>query len=356
MNRLITYFENPILRHILFWLAVYVYFVLSVNDTSTFAGYGHILEFYGLIVLAQIITAYTCIYVLIPKFLNRKKTGLFIFWMFFLLFTIYTFYQVLRVYYFDVEYYSFYNEAQRNLAMVSFWDRLTYFSVFLSKCILYLTPTALLLMAQFYKNQQKFSKLNEQKKIAELTALKNQLNPHFLFNTLNNLYALAVDKSDKTPEVIERLSDILDYILYRCKENYVSIQKEIGLIENYLSLEKIRYGNRVEVNFTYPVGAEVKIAPLLLLTFVENAFKHGVSQELKKAEIKISLIINNTDILFSIYNSKPSSTYGNNLKKEDPLGLKNVKQQLELLYPNKHEVIIRNERDCYEVKLRLQQE
>ena len=269
VNRVLTYFERPILRHMLFWLVVYGYFVLSVSDTNMFfASYGHILQFYGLIVLTQIITAYTCIYVLIPKFLNRKKTGLFIFWMFISLYMVYTFDEVLRVSYFDVEYYSFYDEKHQNLATVSFWDRLTHFSAFLSRCILYLTPAALLLMIRFYKNQQKFSKLNEQKKIAELTALKHQLNPHFLFNTLNNLYALALNKSDKTLEVIERLSGILDYILYRCKENYVSIQKEIELIENYLSLEKIRYGNRIDVNFTYPVVIEVKIAPLLLLTFV----------------------------------------------------------------------------------------
>lgn len=356
MNKLLTYFENSTLRHILFWLSVYLYFVLSINDTSTFAGYGHILKLYGLIVLAQTITAYTCIYVLIPNFLNRKKISLFIFWMFVLLFTIYAIYQVFRVFYFDVEYFDSYNEIRRNRAMKSFWDRVTNFSVFLSKSILYLTPTVLLLMARFYKNQQRLLKLNEQKKIAELNALKNQLNPHFLFNTLNNLYVLALDKSDKTPEVIERLSDILDYILYRCKENYVSIQKEIELIENYLSLEKIRYGNRVEVNFTHEIEAGVKIAPLLLLTFIENAFKHGVSQELKKAEIKISFTMNNSDILFSIYNSKPSINSENNLKKEEPLGLKNVKQQLELLYPNKHEITIRNKKNCYQVILKLQQE
>ncbi|AXT20406.1 hypothetical protein D7030_04605 [Flavobacteriaceae bacterium AU392] len=355
MNRLLTYFERPILRHLLFWLVVYGYFVLSVNDTNVFfADYKHILKFYGLLVFTQIIIAYTCIYVLLPRFLNRKKTILFIFWMFISLYMVYTFDQSIRVFYFDVEYYSFYDEKHRGLAVVPFWDRLTHFSAFLSKSILYLTPTALLLMIRFYKNQQKFSKLNEQKKIAELTALKHQLNPHFLFNTLNNLYALTLDKSDKAPEVIERLSGILDYILYKCKENYVSIQKEIELIENYLSLEKVRYGNRIKVNFTYSVVAEVKIAPLLLLTFIENAFKHGVSQELKKAEIKISLKIDNEDIIFSIYNSKPTNTHKNNLKKEDPLGLRNVKQQLELLYSNKYELIIRNEKDCHQVTLRLQ--
>ncbi len=356
MNKLLTYFKYPVLRHVLFWAVVYLYFVLSVSNVSMYAGYRHVFESYGLIVLVQIITAYTCIYVLMPKFLNRRKTGSFVFWMLTLLISVYAFYQAVKMFYFDVEYFGSYNEIQRSYAVDSYGKRLTYFSVFLSKCILYLTPTALLLMVRFYKNQQKFLKLNEQKKIAELTALRNQLNPHFLFNTLNNLYALALDKSDKTPEVIERLSNILDYILYRCKENYVPVQKEIELIENYLSLEKIRYGNRVAVDFDHQIDPEVKIAPLFLLTFVENAFKHGVAQELKKAEINISLTTDNTDVLFSTYNSKPSSTIGKNPENEEPLGLKNVKQQLELLYPNSHELMISDKEDSYEVAIRLKRE
>ena len=183
--------------------------------------------------------------------------------------------------------------------------------------------------------------------------MRNQLNPHFLFNTLNNIYALALEKSDKTPEVIERLSDILDYILYRCKESYVPVQKEIELIENYLSLEGIRYGNRVTVDFDYKVEQQVEIAPLLLLTFVENAFKHGVTQELKKAKIDISLTTDDSGILFSIYNSKPGKTLAKNPGDEKPLGLKNVEQQLELLYPDSHELKLSDKEDRYEVTLRL---
>ena len=353
MNRLLTYFENPVLKHILFWIAVYLYFVLSVSNISLYGSYRHVFESYALIVLVQIVTAYFCIYVLMPKYLNRKKTGLFVFWMLILLILVFALYQTIKMLYFDVEYFDSYNEIQKSYAVEPYWKRLTYFSVFLSKSILYLTPTALLLMVRFYKNQQKLLKLNEQKKIAELTALRNQLNPHFLFNTLNNLYALALEKSDKAPEVIERLSEILDYILYRCKENYVPVQKEIELIENYLTLEKIRYGNRVSVNFDHTVDPEVKIAPLLLLTFVENAFKHGVAQELKKAEIHISLTTDQTLLLFSICNSKPNNAIGKNSENEEPLGIKNVKQQLELLYPNSHELTIKDKKDRHEVELRL---
>ncbi|MCE7054921.1 histidine kinase [Algoriphagus sp. AGSA1] len=353
MEKLRIYSENQVLKHVLFWIAVYLYFVLSVSNISSYESHRHIIETYGLILLVQIITAYVCIYGLIPTFLDKKQTGLFVFWMLVLLISMFALYQAIRMLYFDVVYFDSYDEIQKKYAEEPYWKRISSFSVFLSKSILYLTPTALLLMARFYKNQQKLLKLNEQKRTAELTALRNQLNPHFLFNTLNNIYALALEKSEKTPEVIERLSDILDYILYRCNENYVPVQKEIELIENYLSLEKIRYGDRVDVNFVHKAESDLNIAPLLLLTFVENAFKHGVTQELKKAKITISITTNQTDLLFTISNSMPANTLEKCRENEEQLGLKNVKKQLELLYPDSYELALSERTYNYEVLLKL---
>lgn len=352
MKNIQTYLNTPFLRHLLFWVVVLLYFVLAQSNISFYADYGHLLESYGVIVIAQMITAYTIIYVLVPRFLDQKKIGLFIFWTVTLLIAVYGIYQMVKMYYFDTVYFDFYNEGQRRYALEPLWKRFTYLSVFLSKCILYLTPTALLLMYRFYKNQQKFLKLNEQKKVAELSALKNQLNPHFLFNTLNNLYTLALEKSDKTPEVIEHLSGILDYILYRCNTNYVSIHKEIELIENYLLLEKIRYGKRIVVNFEHHMERDVKIAPLILLTFIENAFKHGVSQELNTAKINISISLDGADIVFRINNTKPAAAAErkDNVK---ALGNENVKKQLELLYTNTHDLEIVETNDSYEVVLKL---
>jgi LytS/YehU family sensor histidine kinase len=206
-------------------------------------------------------------------------------------------------------------------------------------------------MFRFYKNQQNYLKLNEQKKIAELTALKNQLNPHFLFNTLNNLYALAIKKSDQTPEVIEKLSDILDYMLHRCNSKFVSIQKEIELIENYIALEKIRYGNRVRISFKNNSTSDSKIAPLLLLTFIENAFKHGVSQELKEAFISITISSDKNHIVFTIENSKSAISVHN--KDQQCIGLNNVQKQLGLLYGDDYSLDIKEESNTYSVHLIL---
>lgn len=354
MKQIVTYFNKPFFKHLLFWIVVFLYFVLSVSNLSYYVSFRHLMESYGLIVCVQIITAYTCIYVLMPKFLNQKKVVVFVVTMVFLLMCMYALYTAVRTYYIDVEYFELYDSTAKEYAKTPYWERMSSLSVWLSKLMLYLTPTALLLMSRFYRNQQQFLKVNEQKKIAELNALKQQLNPHFLFNTLNNLYALAIEKSAKTPEVIERLSDILDYMLYRCNDQFVSLQKEVELIKNYLALEKIRYGTRVSTSFDNQTTEDAKIAPLLLLTFVENAFKHGVSQELHEAQIKIVLVLEKNEIVFSVRNTKPTHLLDSGVdRNEASLGLKNVKKQLELLYPNAYKLKFEDLENSYFVQLKL---
>jgi len=338
-------------KHVLFWVCVFLYFMFTSDITYYEAGYIQLFHSTCKIVIPQIITAYVCLFVLVPRFLNTKKLALFLVWLVILLVAMFVLYQTFHMYLYEPKYYQYYSDIAKEYAERTFWERLTSLSVFLSKSIKFLTPTALLLMARFYKNQQKYLKLTEQKKTAELTALKHQLNPHFLFNTLNNLYALALKKADETPEVIEKLSDILDYMLYRCNDTFVSLQKEIELIENYLSLEKIRYGKRVQITFKKNIYQDVKIAPLLLLAFIENAFKHGVSQELKEAFITIKINLEESQIIFNIENSKPNASVENNT--EHRIGLKNIKKQLELLYSGNYFLDIENTKDSYTVTLKL---
>jgi len=186
-------------------------------------------------------------------------------------------------------------------------------------------------------------------------SLKNQVNPHFLFNTLNNLYALALKKSDKTPEVIAKLSEILDYILYQCKGNFVPLKNEIALLHNYIALEKIRYGDRVDIVFNEDIKSDQKTAPLLLLTFLENAFKHGVSQELNTAKIRIDITADDNLIAFSIENTKPSNSKNQINSDRDGIGLQNIRKQLDLLYPNNYKLDINETSDLYSVILKITQ-
>jgi two-component system, LytTR family, sensor kinase len=188
--------------------------------------------------------------------------------------------------------------------------------------------------------QQKNAKELDQERIeAELKFLKSQIHPHFLFNTLNNLYALTLDKSDKAPEVVLKLSDLLNYMLYECNEPYMLITKETRLIENYLTLERIRYGEQLDLDFQ--VRGEIigkRLAPMLLLPFIENAFKHGVSKVRKEAKVRILLEITGNILHFSVINSRSFLPEKDLAGYSEGIGLKNVKRRLELLYPGKHQL------------------
>lgn len=345
--------NNPMISQLIFWLLI---FVFSANSSSLhFENVWELMETYAFRVSFQIITALICIYLLIPRLLNRGHKGLFIFSVLLMLVVLFLICNIIRMNYLELKYpetYTFYTKRFEDPA--SLWSRITYLPEFLSISLYFSYPTFLLVAIKFYKDQQKLIKLNEQKKATELAILKNQLNPHFLFNTLNNLYALTYKKSDQAVKVIEKLSGILDYTLYGCTDKYVSIFKEVELIENYLALEKIRYGKRVNVHFINEIDKEIKIAPLLLLTYIENAFKHGVSQELKSAEVAIHLCTIENQISFTVRNTKSNYGKENNEVKNQPIGLKNVNQQLELLYPGKHSVTITNDPQFYEVHLTLQ--
>lgn len=190
----------------------------------------------------------------------------------------------------------------------------------------------------------------------ELSLLKAQIHPHFLFNTLNNLYALTIHKSDESPGVVLGLAEILRYILYECNTSSIGLQKEMNIVERYISLEKIRYKNRLEINLN--VGQDHEdyvIAPLLILPLVENAFKHGISKLLHEGWINIESKIQDNCYTFKISNNKSVSKrpsgepvkYGN-------IGLLNIKKRLKILYPGKHSIRIIDEDDVFIVIMKLQ--
>jgi len=197
--------------------------------------------------------------------------------------------------------------------------------------------------------QRRALTLEKQKAEAELKLLKTQLNPHFLFNTLNNIYALALVKSPVTPGAIGRLSEILDYILYRCDALYVPLSGEIALLNNYISLEKLRYDERLKVNFNYPADPRAEIAPLILLTIVENAFKHGAGNDTGEPTVNIALSAENGRFEFIVSNSYQLKAAANTTS----IGLPNLKQQLELIYPGRHYLAISQTGNLFIVTLTI---
>jgi len=173
--------------------------------------------------------------------------------------------------------------------------------------------------------------LRIEKQAAELNYLKSQTNPHFLFNTLNNIYALSRAKSDLAPESIMRLSKILRYMLYEAGGEYIAIEQELKIIDDYIALEKLRYDETLRVNFNYDVeDMKQALPPLLLMPLAENAFKHGVSETRNRPYVTIHLSVKNRQLTFTVKNSTEDA-YSEGQVKEN-IGLGNLRRQLELLY------------------------
>ncbi|WP_439556926.1 sensor histidine kinase [Dyadobacter sp.] len=191
---------------------------------------------------------------------------------------------------------------------------------------------------------------------SELHLLQSQLSPHFLFNTLNNLYGLSITQHEKIPPLLLKLADLLRYSVYDASEMFVPLKDELAYIENYIDFEKIRIGERLElVTDIEKIGdTQMQIAPMLLIVFVENAFKHSKNTTDEKIYIDISIKTWNGLILFSVKNSRgPAKEEVKIFEKNSGFGLPNVKKRLELLYPNAHELTIKEEPDSYQVILRL---
>lgn len=182
----------------------------------------------------------------------------------------------------------------------------------------------------YQKLKQSAQQLRIQKQEAELSYLKSQTNPHFLFNTLNNIYSLTRDKSDLAPEAVMRLSKILRYMLYEASGEFISIEQELKVINDYIALEQLRYDDSLRVNFNYNVeDMKQSLPPLLLMPLVENAFKHGVSETRTNPFVDIHLSVQNRQLLFIIKNSL-EAVGGDDVKEN--IGLANLRRQLELLY------------------------
>lgn len=202
--------------------------------------------------------------------------------------------------------------------------------------------------------QNEVDRLSETVRESELQFLKSQINPHFLFNNLNNLYAYALEGSHKTPQIILELSGLLRYMLYECKEEFVPLSKEIEQLRNYVNLNELQIEERGDVSFN--VNASVgsyKIAPLIMMVFVENAFKHSQSSQSDEIMIDINLDISD-DGKLTFMCSNSFQEVSNNDRLEKGIGLQNVRKRLDLIYPDAHFLKIENEDNNYVVVLTME--
>jgi len=204
------------------------------------------------------------------------------------------------------------------------------------------------------KKQLEVDELRLSVKESELQFLKSQINPHFLFNNLNNLYSYAITQSPKTPSIILELSSVLRYMLYDCKEKFVALPKEIEHLKNFTKLNELQIEERGEVTFnTENIKPGYRIAPLILTVFIENAFKHSTASQSKDISVNIAINVTDNGILdFKCENSFRPVTNTGSLS--NGIGLENVKKRLQLLYPDAHELAIDDSGEVYTVSLKMQ--
>lgn len=213
--------------------------------------------------------------------------------------------------------------------------------------------SALFEIARFAKQKEKeAADFRSEKLEAEMKFLKSQFNPHFLFNALNNVYTLTVIKSDKAPDNLLKLSGMLRYMLYDCKADTVPLSKEIEYLRHFIDLHLLKdsRGLNVKVNLDES-RPDLKIAPMLLIPFVENAFKHSRIEDLENGWIDIRLSTDDHQVMFEVKNSLPREGFTKD--KVGGIGLENVKRQLELIYPGNHELNIEKKDDTFEVFLKI---
>jgi sensor histidine kinase YesM len=232
------------------------------------------------------------------------------------------------------------------------WVNFAFFTLIYIVITTFLSMTRELILLQ--KVTSKFQDIEREKLEAELKALKAQINPHFLFNTLNNLYSLTLDKSDKAPNLVLKLSDMMRYILYECNDRYVFVDKELEFIRNYLDLQKIRLDDTIPVSIHVKGSAsQNKIAPLLFEPLIENAFKHGAYGKNNNGFVDILFNFEEKDKMELSIENRFDNKWQDEERKEKGIGIKNVTRRLELLYPEKHHLNISKQEDLFKVKLKI---
>ena len=201
--------------------------------------------------------------------------------------------------------------------------------------------------------QKELLEKEKQKTVVELKALKAQINPHFFFNTLNSIYSMALDKDDRLPGTVLQLSDLMRYFLYVSRDNFIPLEKDLTVVKEYIALQKLRSNPQLDIETK--ISGEIsdqQIAPLLLITFLENAFKHGAKGSSGNTFIKLDIKVEKNKLNFTLENNKGIIDKVNT-GDHNGLGLENVKRQLELLYPGKHLLNIKDEQDRFVVALQL---
>ncbi len=348
-----TWNLERISRHLAYWLGWLVFYAVVNGNSYDEGNYGVWVIFELCILPIKLFLTYFIIYFLVPKYAPKKQyTKLAVIALCLIIAGGFLF---RAVDYYYISRYLIHSEA--------FIKKLKYQN-YLSFTIAYkvldlLFVVSLVGVIKFVQQQFKYERetkaLIRQKLETELKFLKHQLQPHFLFNTLNNLYSLILTKDHKAGEVVLRFSEMMDYMLYDSNDRTVPLKKELEQLNNFIELEKLRYGDELEIS--YQVKGDtgtVMIPPFILVSFAENAFKHGTGDSMEKSWIRIEVDIQHDAFLFKCENSIPEKAVEKqkNNRVNSGIGLSNVRKRLELIYGPRYELQL-SQKDTYYVALTI---
>jgi len=344
-----TSYSIPTKYHIWFWISYFIFNVIrwgSYFDDYWYSFKSNLVEF-----PLHILLVYFNIYFLIPKYILTKKYKTYIFSFTASLFLIY----ILRT---GLNYFlvtkNIWPEAETAQKAFTFNHII---AVILGEVYVMALATAIKLTFDWIYERRRVEDLQKVQLQTELNFLKSQIQPHFFFNTLNNLYALTLEKSDVAPNVVLKLSDIMQYVLYEVKEPKIRLFTAINYIQNYLDLERLRYGDKITTT-TDIIGniEDIEVPPLLFLPFIENCFKHGAKDN-DKMEVLISFENEeNKWLIFKVENSFSDLAMLNETKAKHGIGIQNVKRRLELLFKKRFEFsnVIKDQKYCIQLKIPIE--
>lgn len=339
--------KGPLAVHILFWSLI---FAVLLWDTFTSTPRPSLYEmtmrlgYFSIINLSIFYINYT---LLIPILvIQKKKYGLYMFSIFLLIAIMVVIKTIVAS--LNSDFFLTYINEDNGKVIYMELTKYMVFAIFVSG--FFVVVSALLKFAIDWFGSERIQRdLVSEKRDMELQFLKSQLNPHFLFNSLNNIYSLAYQKSDKTADAILKLSEIMRYMIYESNDSWVALSKEIDYVQSYIELQKLRFKDGAAVELT--LNGEIdnqQVVPLILISFVENAFKHGVAND-PNDPIRINIIANQKILHFSVTNKK--NQYNKDVM--GGVGLNNVERRLQLLYPERYKLNIVNSATHYTTELML---
>ncbi len=333
--------KNAVIIHFLFWSLAYIFWIFVFRNSTLVLTHAITIQFCYLVFIAA--NFYFNSLYNIPCLLNKKKY--FKFGVFFILAVTVT--SLIRVpvsmlvttYLFKINapHFDYLNTFYNSFINILFWV---------------LVILAGKMIAEKIRSQLYIEKIEQEKAANELNFLRAQFNPHFLFNSINSIYGHIDKKNKPARDMLLKFSEMLRYQLYECNVELIDLDRELNYIKNYIDLQKSRIDERIKVTFCDAgISGNLKIAPLLLITFIENAFKYVGFNEVKDNYIAIALKYDNGKLIFNIINTR--DIYVNAVEKSSGLGIANAQRRLALLYPGKHELVIEDHEDYYEITLSL---